>query len=322
MNPIVNLLVLALLCWQCFARLFPVNRVSILAIVGATAAGKSDLALSIAERLGGEIVNTDAMQVYRGMDIGTAKLPVAERRGIVHHLLDFMEITETASVAEFQRMARAVIADCVARDVVPVLVGGSALYTRAILDEFDFPGTDHVVRARLEAELEKLGSGELHRRLAEVAPEAAARILPGNGRRIVRALEVVELTGSFTAELPEPSYHYADAVQIGVDIERPTLDERIERRVDLMWEQGLVDEVRRLADRGLRQGRTASRALGYRQVLAFLDGEISEEEARRQTVSGTRRFARKQDSWFRNDPRVHWVEPGAVEDALSVLASG
>jgi len=288
--------------------------------VGATAAGKSDLALSVAERLGGEIVNTDAMQVYRGMDIGTAKLPVAERRGIPHHLLDVMEVTETASVAEFQRMAREVIADCVGRGAPPVLVGGSALYTRAILDEFDFPGTDPVVRARLEADLAEHGSGVLHRRLAEVAPEAAARILPGNGRRIVRALEVVELTGSFTAELPETAYHYVDAVQVGVDIDRPTLDERIERRVDLMWEQGLVDEVRSLAGSGLREGRTANRALGYRQVLAFLDGEISEDEARRQTVTGTRRFARKQDGWFRNDPRVGWVAHDDPERVEAVLA--
>jgi len=305
-----------------FARLFPVNRVPILAIVGATAAGKSDLALTLAERVGGEIVNTDAMQVYRGMDIGTAKLPLAERRGIVHHLLDLLDVTETASVAEFQRLAREVIADCVARGVVPVLVGGSALYTRAILDEFDFPGTDPELRARLEAELEEHGSGVLHQRLAGVAPEAASRILPGNGRRIVRALEVVELTGSFSAELPEPAYHYPSAVQIGVDIDRPVLDERIERRVDLMWEQGLVDEVRRLTDHGLRDGRTASRALGYRQVLAFLDGQITEDEARRQTVTGTRRFARKQDSWFRNDARVGWVSYDAddwVERALSLL---
>jgi tRNA dimethylallyltransferase len=293
--------------------------------VGATAAGKSDLALSIAERVGGEIVNTDAMQVYRGMDIGTAKLPVDERRGVVHHLLDFLDVTETASVAEFQQMARAVIADCLGRGVVPVLVGGSALYTRAILDEFDFPGTDPDLRARLEAELDEHGSGELHRRLTRVAPEAAAKILPGNGRRIVRALEVVELTGSFSAELPEPRYHYADAVQIGVDIDRTILHERIERRVDLMWERGLVDEVRGLVDGGLREGRTASRALGYRQVLSFLGGEITEDEARRQTVTGTRRFARKQDSWFRNDARVRWVPYDAADpvgQALSSLASG
>jgi tRNA dimethylallyltransferase len=301
-----------------------VNPVPILAIVGATAAGKSDLALTLAERLGGEIVNTDAMQVYRGMDIGTAKLPVAERRGIVHHLLDFMDVTQTASVAEFQRMARAVIDDCAGRGVVPVLVGGSALYTRAILDEFDFPGTDPAIRVRLEKELAEYGPGVLHRRLAELAPQAAARILPGYGRRIVRALEVVELTGSFTAELPERRYHYPDAVQIGVDIDRAVLDQRIERRVDEMWARGLVDEVRRLAGHGLREGRTASRALGYRQVLAFLDGEIAEDEARRQTVSGTRRFARKQDSWFRGDDRVRWIAhdaPDRVEQALTSLAS-
>lgn len=300
------------------------NRVPILAIVGATAAGKSDLALTLAARLGGEIVNTDAMQVYRGMDIGTAKLPVAQRRGIVHHLLDFMDVTETASVARFQQLAREVIDDCAGRGVVPVLVGGSALYTRAILDEFDFPGTDPVLRARLEGELAEHGPGVLHDRLARLAPEAAAKILPGNGRRIVRALEVVELTGSFTAELPQRRYHYAGAVQIGVGIDRAVLDERIERRVDLMWQQGLVEEVRRLADHGLREGRTASRALGYRQVLAHLDGEITEDEAKRQTVNGTRRFARKQDSWFRGDDRVRWIAydaPDRVEQMLTWLPS-
>ena len=295
------------------------DEVPVVAVVGATASGKSDLALALAERLGGEVINTDAMQVYRGMDVGTAKLPAGERRGIPHHLLDFMDVTETASVAEFQRRARAVIADCAGRGVVPILVGGSALYTRAILDEFDFPGTDPALRAALEEELAELGPERMHARLAEHAPDAAAKILPTNGRRIVRALEVVELTGSFTAELPEPQYHYARAIQVGVAIDRPTLDRRIEERVERMWANGLVDEVRGLVDRGLREGRTASRALGYRQVLAHLDGEITEAEARERTVTGTRRFARKQDGWFRGDVRVHWVgfdAPDRVEDAL------
>lgn len=301
----------------------PSDELPVVAVVGATASGKSDLALDLAERLGGEVVNTDAMQVYRGMDIGTAKLPPEQRRGVTHHLLDLLDVTESASVAEFQRLARSVIEDCRARGVVPVLVGGSALYTRAILDEFTFPGTDADLRARLEAELEAEGAAALHRRLAERDPDAAARILPGNGRRIVRALEVLELTGEpFTASLPEPAYAVPGAVQIGVDIDRPALDERIARRVGSMWEQGLVDEVRRLEGLGLRDGRTASRALGYRQVLAFLAGELSEEQAREQTVTGTRRFARRQDSWFRNDDRVRWVpydDPTRADLAVELL---
>jgi tRNA dimethylallyltransferase len=295
----------------------------IVAVVGATASGKSELALDLAERLGGEIVNTDAMQVYRGMDIGTAKLPVAERRGIAHHLLDLLDVTEPATVAEFQRWARAAIADCRGRGVVPVLVGGSALYTRAILDEFEFPGTDPEVRARYDAMLAELGAEALHQRLAEIDPNAAAGIIPTNGRRIVRALEVIEITGRpFAATLPPPTYADPDTVQVGVDIDRPTLDARIAARVDRMWEQGLVDEVRELAARGLRDGLTANRALGYRQVLAFLGGEITESEAREQTVAATRRFARRQDSWFRKDARISWVpydDPARVERAAATI---
>jgi tRNA dimethylallyltransferase len=301
------------------------SSVPIVAVVGATASGKSDLALGLAERLGGEVVNTDAMQVYRGMDIGTAKLPVSERRGITHHLLDLLEVTEPATVAEFQRWARDVIADCRSRGVVPVLVGGSALYTRAILDVFEFPGTDPALRARLDAELEELGSAALHARLAELDPAAAADILPSNGRRVVRALEVVELTGSFAATLPSQTYADPHTVQIGVDIDRPALDERIARRVDLMWECGFVAEVRELADRGLRDGLTASRALGYRQLLSFLDGDITEAEAKEQTIAGTRRFARRQDSWFRKDPRITWIaydDPERLEKALAVVRLG
>lgn len=300
----------------------PASSLPIVAVVGATASGKSDLALGFAERLGGEVVNTDAMQVYVGMDIGTAKLPVGGRRGIRHHLLDLLEVTEPATVAQFQVWAREVIADCRSRGVVPVLVGGSALYTRAILDVFEFPGTDPDLRARLDAELEELGSAALHARLAALDPAAAADILPSNGRRVVRALEVVELTGSFTATLPSQTYADPHTIQIGVDIDRPALDERIARRVDLMWEQGFVEEVRALADRGLRDGLTASRALGYRQLLAFLDGEITEAEAKEQTITGTRRFARRQDSWFRKDPRITWIaydDPERLDKALAVV---
>ena len=296
----------------------------IVAVVGPTAAGKSDLSLDLAERLGGEVVNTDSMQVYRGMDIGTAKLPVEERRGIPHHLLDRLEVTEPATVAEFQGWARAVIDDCRSRGVVPVLVGGSALYTRAILDRFEFPGTDPAVRHQLEEELAAVGPEAMHRRLTVVDTEAAARIIPANGRRVVRALEVIAITGRpFSATLPELRYFYDDAHQVGVDIPRPVLDARIALRVQRMWDAGFVEEVRRLADRGLRAGRTANRALGYQQVLDFLDGELTEEEAKEKTITGTRRFARRQDSWFRKDPRITWVgwdDPDRVEQAASLIA--
>jgi tRNA dimethylallyltransferase len=280
----------------------------VVAVVGATASGKSTLALDLAERLRGEIVNTDSMQVYRGMDIGTAKLPHQERRGITHHLLDVLDVTEPATVAEFQGWARAVIDDCRGRGVTPVLVGGSALYTRAILDEFEFPGTDPVVRARLEGELAEVGAAALHLRLEQLDPAAAEQVLPSNGRRVVRALEVIEITGRpFSATLPEHRYFYDGAVQIGVDIDREALDRRIEQRVEQMWAAGFVDEVQALVGRGLREGRTASRALGYQQIVSFLDGEVSEAEAQEQTFTGTRRFARRQDSWFRKDPRIAWV---------------
>ena len=295
----------------------------IVAVVGVTASGKTALSLDLAEALGGEVVNTDAMQVYRGMDIGTAKLPVTERRGIPHHLLDLLEVTEPATVAEFQQWAREVIADCRGRGVVPVLVGGSALYTRAILDEFEFPGTDPEVRARYDAMLAELGPEALHARLAELDPAAAAGIIATNGRRIVRALEVIEITGRpFTATLPARRYADPATVQVGVDIDRPTLDARIAARVEHMWELGFVEEVRALVGRGLREGLTANRALGYRQILMYLDGEITEAEAKEQTITGTRRFARRQDSWFRKDERVTWVrydDPERVERALAAI---
>lgn len=298
--------------------------VSVVAVVGATAAGKSGLSLDLAERLHGEVVNTDAMQVYRGMDIGTAKLPVGERRGIPHHLLDVLDVRESASVAQFQALAREVVEDCLARGVTPVLVGGSALYTRAVLDRFDFPGTDPAIRARFDSELAEVGAAGLHARLKELDPDAAEKILPGNTRRVVRALEVVTLTGRpFTASLPERAYVYPQTVQVGVRIPRPVLDERIETRVHRMWQAGLVEEVRRLAGTGLREGRTANRALGYQQVLAFLDGELSEQEALERTVSGTRRFARRQGAWFDKDPRVTWVDwddPARADLALAACA--
>jgi tRNA dimethylallyltransferase len=295
----------------------------ILAVVGATASGKSELALDLAEALGGEIVNTDAMAVYRGMDVGTAKLPVADRRGIPHHLLDLLEVTEPLSVARFQAWARTVIRDLRERGRVPVLVGGSALYTRAVLDRFEFPGTDQAVRSRLEVELAAVGPAELHARLASLDPAAAGSILADNGRRIVRALEVVELTGRpFSATLPRLEYADPDSLQIGVDIDRPTLDARIAARVQAMFDAGLVAEVERLLAAGLRDARTAGQAIGYREVSAYLAGELTLDEARERTVVATRRFARRQDSWFRKDPRVVWVrydDPRRLQQALAAV---
>ncbi|WP_151775254.1 tRNA (adenosine(37)-N6)-dimethylallyltransferase MiaA [Streptomyces abyssomicinicus] len=289
----------------------------VIAVVGPTAAGKSDLGVFLAQRLGGEVINADSMQLYRGMDIGTAKLTPEERGGVPHHLLDIWAVTVAASVAEYQRLARARIEALLAEGRWPVLVGGSGLYVRGAVDRMEFPGTDPKVRARLEEELEQRGPGVLHARLAEADPGAAAVILPSNGRRIVRALEVVEITGKpFTANLPGHESVY-DTVQIGVDVSRPELDERIARRVDRMWEAGLVDEVKALEAQGLREGRTASRALGYQQLLAALAGECTEDEARAETVRATKRFARRQDSWFRRDPRVHWLS-GAADDATEL----
>ena len=301
----------------------PPGRVPIVAVVGATASGKTGLSLDLAERLAGEVVNTDAMQVYRGMDIGTAKLPPDQRRGIPHHLLDLLSVRDPLTVAEFQARARDIAARLRTSGRVPVLVGGSALYTRAILDRFEFPGTDEAVRARLEAELAEVGPLRLHERLAARDPEAAARIIPENGRRTVRALEVIEITGRpFTASLPRLEYADPASVQVGVDIDRPTLDARIEQRVDQMFEDGFVAEVERLLGEGLAEGRTAGRAIGYREVAAHLAGELSLEEARERTVVATRRFARRQDSWFRKDPRIVWVahdDPGRVEKALAAV---
>ncbi|MCK9928377.1 tRNA (adenosine(37)-N6)-dimethylallyltransferase MiaA [Frankia sp. Mgl5] len=287
----------------------------VIAVVGPTGAGKSDLAVEIALELGGEIVNADSMQLYRGMDIGTAKIPMVERRGVPHHLLDIWEITRAADVASYQADARRVVDGLLAAGRVPILVGGSGLYVRAVLDDLSFPGTDPAVRARLERELAEVGPGPLHERLTGLAPTAAAAILPGNGRRIVRALEVVELTGTFEATLPEYRSIY-DVVQVGVD--RPDLDTRIADRVELMWRAGFVDEVAALAEAGLRDGRTASRALGYAQVLAVLDGAMDSMDAAKQaTTTATRRFARRQRSWFRRDPRISWLEFPDVAAALA-----
>jgi tRNA dimethylallyltransferase len=292
---------------------------SVIAVVGPTAAGKSALGIALAHALGGEVVNADSMQLYRGMDIGTAKLTPPEREGVPHHVLDIWEVTEPASVAAYQRVARAAVDDVRARGRVPILVGGSGLYVRAVLEEFEFPGTDADLRASLEADLAAEGPAPLYERLRAADPDAAAKILPTNGRRIVRALEVIALTGApFTASLPDPKPYY-DAVQIGVD--RTDLAARVETRVDEMFAAGLVAETSRLAERGLRQGRTASRALGYQQVLAYLAGELSLEEARDETVRATRRFVRRQRTWFRRDPRIAWLDaarPDLPDAALEI----
>jgi tRNA dimethylallyltransferase len=286
----------------------------VIAVLGPTAAGKSDLALRLAGELGGEIINADSMQLYRGMDIGTAKLTVAQRQGIPHHLLDVWDVRYPANVAEYQRLARESIAEVTARGRVPILVGGSGLYLRAALDDLNFPGTDPAVRERLEAELAARGPAELHARLAGLDPGAATGILPSNGRRIVRALEVIELSGQpFTATLPRYESLYP-SVQIGLRVSRGELDRRIAVRVAQMWRAGLVDEVRGLEQAGLREGRTASQALGYAQVLRVLAGEWDEDEAREQTVRATRRFARRQEAWFRRDPRVIWLDAGPGAD--------
>ncbi len=293
----------------------------VIAVVGPTAAGKTALSLDLAARLDGEVVNTDAMQVYRGMDIGTAKLPEAERRGIPHHLIDLLDIDEVASVADFQRLARAAIDDIRGRGKVPVLVGGSALYTRAVLDRFEFPGTDAAIRARLEDELASVGSGVLHDRLAALDPPAAAGILASNGRRIVRALEVIELTGQpFSATLPTLEYAVPGALQVGLRIDRPTLHERIALRVELMWEQGLVEEVRGLLERGLRESTTAVKAIGYPETIGYLDGELTEAECKERIVIATRRFARRQEQWTSRDPRIQWLDWDAPDLAGSVVA--
>lgn len=301
----------------------------VIAVLGPTASGKSALAVALAERMaaGGtpaEIVNADSMLVYRGMDIGTAKPHPTELARVRHHLVDVLDVTRTSSIALIQQMARSAIEDCAARRVLPLVVGGSALYSRAVLDELEIPPTDPAVRSRLEAELDDVGAEQLHRRLARLDPAAAAAILPGNGRRIVRALEVVELTGSFSATLPDGRFHYPGTVEIGLTLSREDLDARIQQRVDQMWSEGLVAEVRGLVEAGLRQGRTASRALGYRQVLDLLDGRIDEDRARTDTVVRTRRFARKQLMWYRRDPRIHWfdaLDPDLVDRVLEWLES-
>ena len=297
---------------------------AVVAIVGPTATGKSDLAVALAQRIGGEIINADSMQLYRGMDIGTAKLAPDERGGVVHHLLDIWPVTKSAAVAEYQQLARAAIAEIAGRGRTPVLVGGSGLYVRATLDRLEFPGESPVVRARLTAELAEQGPAALHARLARQDPAAGAAILPSNGRRIVRALEVMELTGGlFTARMPAFCSIYP-AVQIA--LEHPDLQRRVRQRVLTMMERGLLDEVRRLLPLGLRDSPTAGKALGYQQLLAVLDedgnlcGDL--DQAVELTVSRTWRFVRRQRSWFGRDPRLHWLDATSgdlLDRALALL---
>ncbi|HVU61685.1 MAG TPA: tRNA (adenosine(37)-N6)-dimethylallyltransferase MiaA [Mycobacteriales bacterium] len=289
----------------------------LVAVVGPTATGKSALGVALARQLGGEVVNADSMQLYRGMDIGTAKLGESERDGVRHHLLDIWDVTRTASVADYQQQARAKIDELIGRGITPVLVGGSGLYVRAVIDPIDFPGTDEAIRGALEAELVAGGPEALHRKLAAADPVTAAALSPLNGRKIVRALEVIAITGRpFTAALPSYDEAAYDTVQIGLDLDTAVLDDRLERRVDVMIEAGFEDEVRRLDAQGLRQGVTASRALGYAQLLAVIDGGIGLAAARADTIRATRRFVRRQRSWFRRDPRITWLD--AATDPLTV----
>jgi len=305
-------------------RIWETVGVPVIAVVGPTASGKSGLGVALARRLDGEIVNADAMQLYRGMDIGTAKLSPEERHGIAHHQLDVLEVGQEASVAAYQREARRDVAGIRGRGHLPILVGGSGLYVRAVLDRLEIPPTDPVVRGRLQDELALQGIEALYARLRQADPVAAQAIQPNNDRRVVRALEVVELTGRpFSATLPSREYELP-AVTIGLLIPRPDLDARIATRVQRMWESGLLEEVRRLDAAGLRGGRTAAKALGYNQALAHLDGLLTAEQAIEDTITATRRFARRQESWFRPDPRIHWLaydDPQLTDRVLDVIGS-
>ncbi|CAB4801467.1 unannotated protein [freshwater metagenome] len=284
---------------------------SVIVICGATATGKSDLAIAVAQRFDGEIINADSMQIYRGMDIGTAKLSVDEREGVRHHLLDVLDVNQDSTVAWYQNLARIAVEEIQSRGKCAVIVGGTGLYIKSILDELNFPDTDPVVREKLEAELERLGLNALFQRLEKLDPAAAIAIDRANARRVIRALEVIEITGKpFTANLPrQASIRYPDAQQFGLVMERETLDERISARVDRMWERGFVDEVDSLIAAGITQARTAQLALGYSQIIAFRKGLMSQEQAREDTKRATRQYARRQETWFSRDARITWISP-------------
>ena len=293
----------------------------LLVVCGATATGKSQLAISLAKHFDGEIVNADSMQIYRGMDIGTAKLSVEEQEGIVHHLLDVLDVNQDSTVAWYQSAARTVITDIHARGKSAVVVGGTGLYIKSIVDELNFPDTDPVVRKNLEKELEGIGLNALFERLEKLDPAAAISIDRANSRRVIRALEVIEITGKpFTANLPrEASTRYPDAAQFGLVMDREKLNERISARVDRMWDEGFVSEVETLLGRGIREGRTAQLALGYSQIIAYLEGRISQDEAREDTKRATRQYARRQETWFSRDERITWISP-VQPRLLTILA--
>ena len=279
----------------------------VIAIVGPTAVGKTALSIEIAEKFSAEIINADAMQIYKGMDIGTAKLPLAQRKGIVHHQIDVLDPSEEANVSQYQKQSREIINVLLSKNVQPILVGGSGLYVNSVLEDLEFPGTNLEVRAKYEEILDEKGVEALFQMLKEIDPKAAENILPNNARKIVRALEVNEITGkAFNAKLPEPSPIFSD-VRIALDMPRDLLDQRIIDRVHQMFEDGFVDEVKSI-EKNLRLGKTAFRALGYSQVLSLLSGEISEDEAITLTINATKKFARRQLSWFRRDPLIHWLD--------------
>ena len=283
----------------------------LLVICGATATGKSDLAVTLAQKIDAEIINADSMQLYRGMDIGTAKITLEARKGITHHLMDLLDVTQDANVAWYQENARSAITEIYSRGKNVIVVGGTGLYIKAILDELNFPDTDPVVRAELELEYATKGIGPLFERLEKLDPAAALAIDKANSRRVIRALEVIKITGMpFTANLPrEESSRYPHARQFGLVMDRDALSERISNRVDRMWEQGLVAEVEKLMVAGITQGITAQRALGYAQVIAQIEGKVTEEEAREETKRATRQYARRQETWFSRDQRITWISP-------------
>jgi len=288
----------------------------LIVICGATATGKSDLAVTLAQHLNAEVINADSMQLYRGMDIGTAKITMEERKGIAHHMLDLLDVHQDANVAWYQEKARAVISEIHGKDKDAIIVGGTGLYIKAILDELNFPDTDPVVRAELELEFATKGIAPLFERLEKLDPAAALAIDKANSRRVIRALEVIKITGKpFTANLPrEESSRYPFAQQFGLVMDRDTLSERISTRVDRMWEQGLVEEAQGLLQSGIMQGTTAQRALGYAQVIAQIEGKVSQEEAQEETKRATRQYARRQETWFSRDDRITWISP--VQNAL------
>ena len=292
-------------------------------VVGATATGKSELALQIAEHLEGEIVNADSMQLYRGMDIGTAKLAPKERRGIPHHLIDVLDVNQDASVADYQGWARKSIDELLSIGKAVVVVGGTGLYIKSILDELNFPDTNPEIRARLSEEAERIGGDAMHERLGKLDPAAAAAIPKENIRRVVRALEVIEITGKpFTANLPRAgASYYPRAMQFGLVMDRDDLKERIDKRVDQMWEAGFVDEVRSLMDKGITSGKTAKAALGYSQIIEYLEGRISESEACEETKRATRAYARRQETWFSRDERIKWLKGETKERLEAILSS-